>query len=837
MVAARFEVDKFNGTNDFSLWRFKIKAFLVYQGIHEALDEEPMKLIEDQKKKLEIELKAHSAILLNLGDEILREVSGEEKALGLWNKLSSIYMKKLLATKLYLKKRLYTLKMDETRELRKHLNDFNKIILDLNNLGVKIDDEDQAIILLSYLPKMQYSIQKKGDDGGDSNGEGLLIIKGKFPKNHKGNQSHHKPNQFRTGAKGSTGGSNSRGNTRKQCFYYLVDGCETVDVLVASSSDSGREWVLDSGCSFHMTLNKELLSSFSEEHNRTLLGNNKACAIQGIGTVKIEIQDGKLQSQIEGGMMKTGHGSQDLIKGQLNNGLYFLDGKTVIGSAAPDVCRVKFSKGEHTTTKKLAYVHSDLWGPSRIPTMGGAHCFMSIIDDFSRKVWVYLLKDKNYALDTFIEWRKLLENQTSNKLKVLRIDNGLEYCSGEFKMFCAQEGIFKHKIVVNTPQQNGTAERMNKTLLERPMCHQTRQDEAKGSRVYVSGISRMGQGPEVDQSPDNSTQVEDTVEDESSHGCKWIFKHKEGTPGVEATRFKARLVVKGLTQKEGVDFKEIFSPAVKQVSIRAIMAKVARFSLEVDQMDVRTAFLHGELEEQVYMEVPEGFDKEYANQIGFIKSKYDPCVYFNDHIYLLPYVDDILMVGKEKSRLNDLKVKLNEEFEMKDLGNAKRILGIDIHRPTQNCITLSQSNYLQKVLHMFGMDKCKPVPTPFAQHFKLSASQSPNSETGRIKMIRIPYASYVGSVIYSMVCTKPDLAHAMIVVSRYISDPGTEHWEALKWIMRYVKGTLNTSIVFNCEYKYKEEVAGYIDSDFAVNIDTRKSCTGFVFTVLGSCVS
>ncbi|KAM6542471.1 hypothetical protein CsatB_006918 [Cannabis sativa] len=209
-----------------------MKAFLVHQGIHEALDEEAMNLIEDKKRKLEIELKAHSAILPSLGDEVLREVSDEEKALGLWNKLSSIYMKKSLANK-YLKKRLYTLKMDETRELRRHLDDFNKIILDLNNLGVKIDDEDQAIILLSSLPKMyehfvdtilygkdtltmtevkaalnSKEIQKKGDEGGDSNGEGLLIVKGKFSKNHKGNQSNHNPNQFKTGAKGSTGGSN-----------------------------------------------------------------------------------------------------------------------------------------------------------------------------------------------------------------------------------------------------------------------------------------------------------------------------------------------------------------------------------------------------------------------------------------------------------------------------------------------------------------------------------------------------------------------------------------------------------------------------------------------------
>ena len=184
-----------------------MKVFLVHQGISEALNIEAMEFIEDKRKKIEIEAKAHSAILLSLGDEVLREVADEDEALGLWNKLSSIYMKKSLANKLYLKKRLYTLKMDETRELRRHLDDFNKIILDLNNLCVKIEEEDQAIILLSSLPKIyehfvdtilygkdtltmsevkaalnSKEIQKKGDEKGENNGEGLLIVSKKFQR-------------------------------------------------------------------------------------------------------------------------------------------------------------------------------------------------------------------------------------------------------------------------------------------------------------------------------------------------------------------------------------------------------------------------------------------------------------------------------------------------------------------------------------------------------------------------------------------------------------------------------------------------------------------------------
>lgn len=162
-------------------------------------------------------------------------------------------------------------------------------------------------------------------------------------------------------------------------------------------------------------------------------------------------------------------------------------------------------------------------------------------------------------------------------------------------------------------------------------------------------------------------------------------------------------------------------------------------------------------------------------KIGFNKSEYDSCVYFDDYVYLLLYVDDILIIGEDELKINELKNKLSNEFEMKDLGNAKRILGIDIKRSDPSTITLTQSNYLQKLLSKYGMENCKGVSTPLSQHLKLSTTQSPTTDSERLKMSKIPYANCVGSLMYSMVCTRPDLAHAMSVVSRYISDPRTEH--------------------------------------------------------------
>lgn len=177
-----------------------------------------------------------------------------------------------------------------------------------------------------------------------------------------------------------------------------------------------------------------------------------------------------------------------------------------------------------------------------------------------------------------------------------------------------------------------------------------------------------------------------------------------------------------------------------------MIAKAAKLDLEIEQMVVKTTFLHGELKEAVYMTQPEGFDNgdknqvclllkslyglkqaprqwnirfdEFIKSIGYSQSRYDPCVYFSDHIHLLLYVDDMLLIGKNKGEIEELKRKLIAEFEMNDLGSAKKILGIDIFRNRPNTIFPSQKDYLEKILNRFGMQQAKPVSTPLAHHFR-----------------------------------------------------------------------------------------------------------------------
>ena len=245
-------------------------------------------------------------------------------------------------------------------------------------------------------------------------------------------------------------------------------------------------------------------------------------------------------------------------------------------------------------------------------------------------------------------------------------------------------------------------------------------------------------------------------------------------------RFKARLVAQGFTQREGVDFNEIFSPVVKHRSIRLVLALVAQLDLELEQMDVKTTFLYGDLEETIYMRQPEGFEvKGKEDQVcllqrslyglkqsprqwnkrfdhfmlenGFSRSKHDSCVYYkvltdNCIIYLLLYVDDILIAYKSMKEIQKLKKCLGGEFEMKDLGPARKILGMEINRDKKHKkLFLTQKGYLEKILSKFGMSNAKPVLTPLSTQFKLRSSENAKTEEEIAYMSKIPYANIVGS--------------------------------------------------------------------------------------------
>lgn len=335
---------------------------------------------------------------------------------------------------------------------------------------------------------------------------------------------------------------------------------------------------------------------------------------------------------------------------------------------------------------------------------------------------------------------------------------------------------------------------------------------------------------------------------------KWVYRVREEHDG--SKRYKARLVVKGFQQKEGVDSTDIFAPIVKLNTIRSVLGIVAIKDLYLEQLDVKTAFLHGDSDEEIRMHQPEGFSEKgeedmmcrlkkslyglkqaprqwykkfdgFMHKEGFHKCNADHCCYFkryrSSYIVLLLYVDDMVVAGSDMDDIRRLKQQLSKEFDMEDLGPAKKILGMQITRDKhRGPLQLSQAEYINRVLQRFNMGDAKPVSTLLASHSRLSKGQSPQTEEEKDSMAKAPYASAIGSLMYAMVCTRPDIGHAVGVVSRFMSSPGKAHWEAVKCILRYLRGTTDECLYFG---KGELKVQGYVDADLGNEFDHRRSTT------------
>ncbi|WKA05320.1 hypothetical protein VitviT2T_023294 [Vitis vinifera] len=349
-------------------------------------------------------------------------------------------------------------------------------------------------------------------------------------------------------------------------------------------------------------------------------------------------------------------------------------------------------------------------------------------------------------------------------------------------------------------------------------------------------------------------------------GCKWIYKRKRGPNGKVET-FKAMLVAKGFTQKERVDYEDTFSPVAMLKSIRILLSIAAYYDYEIWQMDVKTTFLNGNLEETIYMVQPEGFvvkDQEQKvcklqrsiyglkqasrswnirfneaiKSYGFEQNLGEPCVYKqiggDKVVFLVLYVDDILLIGNDVESLSKVKNWLASQFQMKDLGEASYILGIQMTRDRKNrLLALSQAAYIDKVLVKFAMENSKKGNLPSRHGVHLSKEQCPKTPQDEEKMRRVPYASAVGSLMYAMLCTRPDICFAVGVVSRYQSNPRLDHWVAVKHILKYLRRTRNYMLV----YSGRELIPiGYTDSDFQSDRDSWKSTSGAVFTLGGGAI-
>lgn len=335
---------------------------------------------------------------------------------------------------------------------------------------------------------------------------------------------------------------------------------------------------------------------------------------------------------------------------------------------------------------------------------------------------------------------------------------------------------------------------------------------------------------------------------------KWVFKIKKSNNNVQ---YKARLVARGFEQCDTMNLCDIYAPVAKMTTFRLFVCIATKLNLPIWQMDVTGAFLYGDIDENVYLELPEGAycgDKKIVklnkslyglkkspkywndkfNSVvikqGFVKSKSDPCLYTkcegSASTYVLLYVDDLLIFGNNEKQICDLKSLLNNEFKMKDLGLVSNFLGIHVKQDLDTGITeLNQKKYLENVLQKFDMQNCKEICTPMDLNFNTKILEGKN-ESVIDKNIENKCRQMIGCLSYAVLGTRPDLCVAVSILSRYQNNANNTLLTALKRVLRYVKYTINYKLVYKCNSNL---LLGYCDANWGGDLKDRRSTTGYCF--------
>ncbi|CAH9103060.1 unnamed protein product [Cuscuta epithymum] len=341
-------------------------------------------------------------------------------------------------------------------------------------------------------------------------------------------------------------------------------------------------------------------------------------------------------------------------------------------------------------------------------------------------------------------------------------------------------------------------------------------------------------------------------------GCRWVYKIKYHSDG-SIERLKARLVIFGNRQVEGLDYTETFAPVAKMVTVRAFLAVAASKNWELHQMDVHNAFLHGDLNEEVYMTLPPGFSVTdttlvcrlrkslyglkqaprcwFAKLLGALKgygfsqsyADYSLFTYTREDIQInvLVYVDDLIISGNNSVAISSFKAYLSTCFHMKDLGPLKYFLGIEVAR-SQTGLFLTQRKYALDIISEVGLLGAKPASFPIEQNHTLA------SATGSFLQDPEPYRRLMGRLIYLAV-TRPDLTYSVHILSQFIQAPRQEHWDAALRIVRYLKGSPGQGILLRADSDLT--LRGWCDSDWAACPLTRRSISGWLVFLIHSPVS
>ncbi|KRX41523.1 Retrovirus-related Pol polyprotein from transposon TNT 1-94 [Trichinella murrelli] len=388
-----------------------------------------------------------------------------------------------------------------------------------------------------------------------------------------------------------------------------------------------------------------------------------------------------------------------------------------------------------------------------------------------------------------------------------------------------------------------------KSVAEALSCHESKEWLEAMKREYEALVKN------------NTWEIVNRPQRQKVITCQWF--NADGS----IKQRKTRLIAKRFLQRPNIDFHERYAPVARLSSIRTILAISANYGLIAHQLDFVSAYLNGEIEEEIYMEIPEKRDEvlkcskvkqnldgkvcrirkslyglkqsgrqwykkldEKLSQYGLKATSGDPCVYFErpgrELAIAAIYVDDVIIASNNTARLNELKKALAKSFKMNDMGPIHYCLGIEIKQSANGDIEMSQQKYIMDILEKFRMMNSKPVETQIDASNKLSAELFPRTEAEKAEMQNMPYRSLVGSLMYLSVSTRPDIAFAVSLFSQFNENYCSQHWTAAKRVLRYLKKTASYGLRFQ---RNSGALVGFSDADWGGNSDDRRSYTGYVF--------
>ncbi|XP_075076494.1 uncharacterized protein LOC142163140 [Nicotiana tabacum] len=614
-----------------------------------------------------------------------------------------------------------------------------------------------------------------------------------------------------------------------------------------------KPWILDSGATDHITSDSTLFTQTKSPSVPIVnLPNGSSVSIHSTGTIPFnsDITLNNVLHDLATGKM--------IGLGKKYGGLYYMS--PLQQPLVSHQTRLAFPLSNISTSAPFDLLHCDVWGPHKVPTHSGARYFLTIVDDFTSR-------DVKFS-ETIFPFSSVTPTPTleSPQSSIGIIDNWPSPPS------------FIKNILSSEPQPIEPAESQEPSITKNIYISPTQSETIADDNRDNS--NQLVQNPTLEE-PNEPVSITSDVVGPSSPPLRQYIRqknppgwHKDYIVSAQAShssttpssatdgtieRYKARLVAKGYTQVEGIDYQETFSPTAKLTTLCCLLTVVSARNWFAYQLDIQNAFLHGDLHEEVYMELPPGLRRQGKNTVcrlhkslyglkqasrnwfltfsevihkaGYQQSKADYSLFTKakgtSFTAILIYVDDILLTGNDLQEIEHIKGVLFKCFRIKDLGDLKYFLGIEFSRSKES-IFMSQRKYAPDILEDSGLLRARPENFPMEQNLKLT------STNGILLNDPTKYRRLVGRLIYLTV-TRPDIVYSVRTLSQFMHEPRKPHWDAAIRILKYIKGTPGQGLLFPSTNDLT--LKAYYDSDWGSCRATRRSVTGYCIFLRSSLIS